>query len=320
MNWKYLLGVALGIALLYFAFKDMNLQTLQENLSNGNYWWLLASLIVSLLSHYVRAWRWNMLIHAAGKSVKTSDAFAAVLVGYMANAGAPRMGEVARCTVLTTKTQAPFATLAGTVFTERAIDVITLGLLIVLAFMLEYQKLADYFVQYTPNFSWITLVIFFIMGIIVLLLSWKTQNYWRKISMLNKIYEFVITLLESAWSIKKLKTPGWFLVSTFLIWFFYVLSTYLGTLILPNTYSVGFQLAFILTVMGGIGMTIPVPGGLGPFHNAIIWTMIAFGYAKSDGEALALIIHTPQLILLVITGAISYFYLLSQSKLEVEEA
>ncbi len=318
MNWKYVLGAFLGIALLYFAFKDMNYQLLQENLANGNYWWLLMSLLVSLSSHYVRAWRWKMLIEAAGKPIKTFDAFAAVLVGYMANAGAPRMGEVARCTVLTTKTQAPFATLAGTVFTERAIDVLSLGLLIILAFVLEYQKLVGYFVQYMPSFSFFYFLIFVLLGLAGWVLVWKTQNSWRKISILNKILEFVSTILTSAMSIKNLKSPFLFLLSTGLIWFFYVLSTYFGTLILPNTQSIGFQLAFIITIMGGIGMTIPVPGGLGPFHNAVIWTMVAFGYAKSDGEALALIIHTPQLIILIITGAIGYFYLLSQSKLETE--
>ena len=70
MNWKYILGVALGVGLLYFAFKDMNFQALQENLSNGNYLWLILSLIVSLGSHYVSAWRWKMLIEAAGKQNK----------------------------------------------------------------------------------------------------------------------------------------------------------------------------------------------------------------------------------------------------------
>lgn len=319
MNWKYTLGVALGIGLLYFAFKDMDFKLFQENLANGNYWWLIASLLVSLFSHYVRAWRWKMLIEAAGKPIQTIDAFAAVLVGYMANAGAPRMGEVARCTVLTTKTQAPFATLAGTVFTERAIDVLSLGSLILVAFVLEYQKLIEYFHQYLPNFPIIFLMFLFLLVMMSIVIIWKTQKYWKKIALLNKIYEFVITILTSALSIRNLKSPGLFLFSTVLIWFFYVLSTYLGTLILPNTSSVGFTLAFILTMMGGIGMTIPVPGGLGPFHNAVIWTMIAFGYPKSDGEALALIIHTPQLIMLIITGAMAYFYLLSQSKLALEE-
>lgn len=318
MNWKYVLGVVLGVVLLYFAFRDMDFQLLRENLANGNYWWLLMSLLVSLVSHYFRAWRWRMLIEAAGKPIKTLDAFAAVLVGYMANAGAPRMGEVARCTVLTTKTQAPFATLAGTVFTERAIDVLTLGSLILLAFVLEYQKLIDYFIQYLPSFSVFYFTLFILLGLVVLVFIWKTQNYWKQIPFLNKILGFLSTILLSAMSIKNLKSPILFLLSTGLIWFCYVFSTYLGTFILPNTHSIGFQLAFILTIMGGIGMTIPVPGGLGPFHNAIIWTMIAFGYAKSDGEAFALIIHTPQLILLIITGAISYFYLLSQSNLETE--
>jgi len=73
MNWKYILGVALGVGLLYFAFKDMNFQALQENLSNGNYLWLILSLIVSLGSHYVGAWRWKMLIEATGKQNKKGN-------------------------------------------------------------------------------------------------------------------------------------------------------------------------------------------------------------------------------------------------------
>lgn len=276
--------------------------------------WLVLSMLISMLSHLFRAWRWQLLIQAAGSQVRVFDAFAAVLVGYMANAAVPRMGEISRCTVLTTKTKTAFPVLAGTVVTERALDVLTLLSLIMLAFILQYQRLIAYFQQF--QFSPWFMVGIIVFGLLLLYFFMKFRQKWLSIPFLNKVYTFVLEVLSSAMSVFRLKNVGLFSVLTVLIWLSYTLSTFLATYIFASTASIGLELSFILMVMGGIGMTLPVPGGLGPFHNAIIWTLVAFGYAKSDGEALALIIHTPQLIMLVITGAMGYFYLLSTSKMK----
>lgn len=291
----------------------MDWQLLKQQLSQANYLWLVLSMFVSMLSHLFRAWRWQLLIQAAGSQVKVIDAFAAVLVGYMANAAVPRMGEISRCTVLTTKTKTSFPVLAGTVVTERALDVLTLLSLIILAFFLQYQRLITYFQQF--HFSPWLIAGIITFGLLLLFIFIKFRKKFLAFPLINKVYTFVSEVLTSAMSIFKLKNVGLFSILTMLIWLSYTLSTFLATYIFASTTSIGFELSFILMVMGGIGMTLPVPGGLGPFHNAIIWTLVAFGYAKSDGEALALIIHTPQLIMLVVTGAISYFYLLSTSKI-----
>ena len=82
--------------------------------------------LVSLFSHFLRAYRWNYLLKPAGYTVKTSNAIGAVLVGYFANYGLPRMGEITRCTLVTRYDKVPFEVALGTVITERIIDTLLL--------------------------------------------------------------------------------------------------------------------------------------------------------------------------------------------------
>jgi uncharacterized membrane protein YbhN (UPF0104 family) len=72
--------------------------------------------------------------------------------------------------------------------------------------------------------------------------------------------------------------------------------------------------------MGAVGMALPVPGGLGPYHAAITYTLVLYGYTESQGANLALVMHTSQLVINILMGAVSYGYLLFQQPSEAELA
>lgn len=319
---KYILGIGLGLGLMYMAFRDVDWKNLQDNLAVAHYEWLIVSLLCSLFSHFLRALRWKMLLDAAGHPVSIQKAYSALLVGYMANNAVPRLGEVARCSVLIQPAKIPFLSSAATVVVERAIDVICLALLILLALFLESEKILSYF-DNTGSGSgsgsttkYYILTGIFVIGIIGLVILYFTKKKWENLPIAKKIMEIFNQVLQAATSVFHLKTPYLFWLYTILIWLFYTFVTYFALWSLEPTKDLSFGFSFILMIMGGIGMTMPVPGGLGPFHNAIIFTFGAFGYSRADGQILALLIHTPQFVMLVCTGAISYFYLLTQTPKE----
>ena len=105
--------------LLWLAFRGQNLEQIVYDLKNANYLWVLASVLVSILAHYARALRWNMLIQPLGFKPSNSNTFHAVMVGYLANLAVPRMGEVSRCGVLNRTDKIPLNNLIGTVIVER---------------------------------------------------------------------------------------------------------------------------------------------------------------------------------------------------------
>lgn len=318
---RYAVGLGIGAVLLYFAFKDVKFEEISSTLANANYIWIAAALVVSLASHWLRGYRWKMLLAAAGYEPRSSmNTFAAVMVGYMANTAVPRLGEITRCTVLTRSDGVPFLTGAGTVVTERTLDVLTLGLFILSILTLEFQTIIGYFQMAIAARGGLNFSLYFAMGGVALLglgFLWFYRNAILRLPFAQKIWKALENLINALLSVRYIKKPGVFFASTLGIWFCYVLTTYLVFRALGNTYN--FYFAYIVTIMGGIGMALPAPGGLGPFHTAVIYTFTLFGYSENDGRLIALLIHTPQLVLNIVAGAIGYFYLILQKPKEVSE-
>ena len=320
---RYVLGLGLGGGLLYLAFKDFDWLLLKEALSEASYFWVVVSLIASLASHFVRALRWNLLLKASGFLPPIQNTFAALLVGYMANNAMPRLGEVSRCSILSKANKVPFTTGAGTVLTERALDVVALAAQVLIAFLLESSRLLSYFDQtersqapfYEETWFYIVLVVA-VLGLFI----WFMRRRIAELKFVQALLDLVKNILRAASSIRNLREVRLFLFYTVLIWGLYTVATYLAFFVYPPTAGLSVYFAWIVMTMTGIGMTLPVPGGLGPFHNAVIFTFIAFlGQSAGDwGRVLALFIHTSQLLMLVSLGAISYFYLVLQPQKSAE--
>lgn len=64
----------------------------------ANYWLIIPVVIMSLLSHLSRAMRWKLLMEPLGYKPALKNVFAVTMVGYLANAAVPRLGEVLKCT------------------------------------------------------------------------------------------------------------------------------------------------------------------------------------------------------------------------------
>jgi hypothetical protein len=62
----------------------------------------------------------------------------------------------------------------------------------------------------------------------------------------------------------------------------------------------------LVMVMGSIGMVAPVQGGIGTFHALVAYILIQFGISETDGKIFAAIIHGTQVLLVMLTGFISW--------------
>ena len=120
---------AIAIVLVYFVFKDVDLQKLWGDIISMNVWWVLLSLGFATLGYILRMLRWVLLIEPLGYNPSKQNTFFALMFGYFANLALPRIGEVARCGVLYSKEKIPVDKLLGTVIIDRAFDLLTLALL-----------------------------------------------------------------------------------------------------------------------------------------------------------------------------------------------
>ena len=97
---KFVLFLGLGLLLLAWAFKNMDLKQMFEDIKHANFFWILTGMFCGVLAHASRALRWNLLLKPLGYKASNWNAFYAVMIGYFSNSLVPRLGEVTRCAAL----------------------------------------------------------------------------------------------------------------------------------------------------------------------------------------------------------------------------
>jgi len=118
-----ILGGAVSVLALYLAFRNVPLDELLVYLASINYFWILPSVLVILISFALRAYRWKIILESTGE-ISFWGAFHPLMIGFMINCILPgRVGEVARPAVLQKKENIPFSTGLATVAAERFFDI-----------------------------------------------------------------------------------------------------------------------------------------------------------------------------------------------------
>ena len=112
-------------------------QTIYNSIKDAHYGYIFLSLVLGLLSHFSRAYRWNFMLNPLGYHPRLINNILAIFITYIANLGVPRSGEFFRATVLQTYEDIPFEKSFGTIIAERTIDLLMLLLTIGLALTLE---------------------------------------------------------------------------------------------------------------------------------------------------------------------------------------
>ena len=74
---------------------------------------------------------------------------------------------------------------------------------------------------------------------------------------------------------------------------------------------------FIL-VIGSIGITVPVQGGIGAFHWIVSLGLTLYGIPKEDGLAFATLSHESQALFIVLLGSLSMVMLAIRRKRKKE--
>ncbi|MES2796341.1 MAG: lysylphosphatidylglycerol synthase transmembrane domain-containing protein [Bacteroidota bacterium] len=322
--FKYVISLGIAIALLYWTLKDYDFAENYQKLKSANLYWILVSAIFTLIAHTSRAIRSKMLLEPLGYKPSTLNSTLAILMGYFANYLVPRLGEVTRCTTLTTTDNIPFEKTFGTVITERIIDFILLFVLLLLNFILEFDRLSDFFLgffkdKFEGKLSSLTLPIIVIICILIGgVIIWKLQK--EKIlnsPLVKKIVQLGSGLLEGLTSIKNLKNPIAFIGHSVLIWTMYYLMAYCLFFALPETANLGLLAGLSTLVIGAIGIAAPTPGGLGTYHALVGGLMVLYGLSSDSGKTLAIFLHGSQMIITIIFGIISFLilFILKRNKL-----
>ncbi len=318
---KFAFFLGLGLLIIWLSLKDLTSverTQIMHSFRTANYYWVVLAIILGICSHLVRAARWVLFFEPMGFKPRFKVTFYAVMIGYFANMAFPRLGEVTRCGILSKYEKVPFEKALGTVVTERAIDMLIFFLLFFLMFFTQLGTIRDYldekiYPSLVAKFGTLhySRVIFLSLGglLFVLILLWFAL---RKKLMATKTWIKVRTLVIGFWeglkSLSQIRKPGFFIISSLLIWVLYFFMLYVIFFCFLETSVIGLGAGLSSLVLGSVGIMI-TPGGIGLYPAIIQETLLLYGIAKPTGLALGWISWTAQTLMILVLGGASLLLL-----------
>jgi hypothetical protein len=325
---KYIASLGFAFGIIYLLFKNQDPIKLVEEIRKVDSKWVALSMVFGGWAYVSRGLRWIALIDALGYTSTKLNSVAAVSVGYFTNMFIPRAGEIARCTSLKQTEKIPVDKLFGTILIERVIDFIFLFSLISLTVILKFNDILKFHTTLQAQQNGGTgdnkllillLVVLIGGGLFVLLKKWLKNS-----KLYEKVLAFIEGIKEGFKSIKNMKRKSAFWLHTFSIWIMYFLMTYVCFFCMQETSHLSASDGLFLLVLGGIGMVIPTPGGVGSYHAIVMIVLSVLGVGTvflgegGDPSNPALlfptIVHIAQTLVAIIMGSIGLLILFLSKK------
>ena len=323
--FNFLFFLAIGIVLLYFSFKGIDINLLVSELKNANYYWVALSLFFAFIAYLSRAYRWKLLIEPLGYKPPFKNVFYALMFGYFANLALPRIGEITRCGSLNKSDKIPMDSLIGTVIIERAMDLVVLLLLLVVLFITKLDSFGAFiktnvFVPiYNKFINTVDLPFYYWFVVIavcaaLVVLYYYVKKRFKRSPFIIKIRKILRGIISGVKTVTKMRSRSQFFLHTFIIWISYYLMTFVVFFSIPATSSLSLIDGLFILVVGGLGMSAPVQGGIGAFHWIISSALMLYGLSKEQGLVFATIQHESQTIFAILLGTLSVLMLFLQSR------
>lgn len=304
---KFAAFLSVGLVILYLVFQNQNEAYMAEcalkgiadedcslvkkvihDFATANYFWLFMILISFVISNISRGVRWNMLMQQLGYTPKLINSFFTIMLGYFANLGLPRLGEVVRPATLARYEKIPLEQVMGTVVVDRVIDVISILIVSALALFLQFDTLWSFLSENNSLQASIAkfqtpIIIALAMGLIALVLLFVFRAKLMQSKFYQKIEAILLGFIDGLKTIAKLDKPFLFILHSVNIWVMYYLMTYFCFLSFEPTAHLSAVIALVVFVFGGWGIVIPSPGGMGTYHFLATTALGFYGISGDDG-------------------------------------
>lgn len=316
---KYLLFLGLGIFLVWWSIHkmdDKNWADCKAALRSARYILFLPVFIILIASHISRAIRWKILMRPMGYDPRLTNTFFAVMVGYLANLALPRLGEILKCTILGKYEKVPADKLVGTILIERAVDVISLVLVFVIAMVTqadiigEYAKktISHYFLSGNTQVVILKSVILIALLVAIYFLLKFIFKRYREVGFVKRINILFKGVGAGLASIKNLQNKKAFIFHSIFIWACYAAGTYIGFYAISETAHLPVGAAFPVLAFASIGMVI-TPGGIGTYPVFVMQVMGLYNIEEGFGFANGNLQWLAQFLIILIAGFISLLIL-----------
>lgn len=324
---KTIVPMAISIGLIVWLFHKVNIHQVETIIREGvDYRYIVAMMVLTLLSHVIRGIRWGIQLRAAGiPRIPVMAESVSIFGAYALNLVFPFLGEGWRCVYISRRERCKLSTVVGTDLGDRASDGIMILSIMILTFFLAHPAIEKFLDRYplgerldritTDATMWIWIVI--ALAVLIIL-----DRVFRNTSFVKGVNTSISRIWNGFSVLFHMKGTGLYIVLTFGIWICYFFETYVcffafpftRRLIMDSPYTLGLIPGLVVFVFGSCSMIVPSNGGLGPWNIAVMFALSLFGVSDSDGAAYSIVCWSFQAIILVASGIFSVFYIMADEK------
>lgn len=315
---QYVIFLGAGLFLVWWQLKSMTAVERQEfyaAFKHTKYWLMVPVVFMSLLSHLSRSMRWKLLMEQLGYRPSTRNVFCVTMVGYLANAAIPRLGEVLKCSFLARYEKFKIDKLFGTILVERAFDLFCYLIFIGITILLQINIIGGYLRQKLEGFAqakgfpiWAKLAVAVaVLFVIFYGLRWLARRFPHN-RIVVKLNGFVKGVSDGFKTIKQLRKRSQFVAHTVFIWAMYLLQIYLGFFAMDGTNDLDIRAAFSVLALATLAMII-TPGGIGSFPIFVMETLVMYAITEPVGKAFGWLIWGANTAIVIVAGLVSLLLL-----------
>ena len=322
---RYTASAALAAVLLWVSFRGVEWEDFMEGLRSCRWEFILLSMAAGSFAFWLRALRWRKLLLPIDPGITRITTFNGINIGNISNFLFPRIGEFVRCGVITRRSEplspddqehkkASYDKVLGTVVLERSWELLVMLLLLAVVVVGGFDRFGGFFVEqiWTPMASRLDFSIWWIVLILFAAGSASLWAIWRfrdSNALCSKVWGIFRGIMKGFASCLSMERKWMFFAYTAFIWMTYWLMAASTMWAAPFLDGLTLVDALFLSLVGGLGFAVPVPGGIGAFHFIISLALSGiYGVPVEMGIIYATLSHTSQAITQIIFGLASYSY------------
>jgi glycosyltransferase 2 family protein len=262
--------------------------------TTASYAWMVGALALYAVATLLRGERWHRILHLTGVKAGRADCYALTTVGYMGNNVLPaRAGEVMRVVLMSKRTGAGKREVAGTVVSERVLDAVALGVMLVVVVFAVLRG--------TTIPSNQPLIVGSI-AMVVLAVTAVTLHVMHRRGLLTRLRDWIRPLAEAPRALL-----GWngavLLAGSFVIWASEA-SVYLAVAHATEL-DISASGALYLVALTNLFAMIPAaPGYVGTFDAAVVYGVHAIGGSKSAALSYLLLLRFILFVPITLVGLV----------------
>ena len=313
---KYILLFGLAALLVYLAFRKVNWADFLLGLRQVRWFWIVLFCVVSVVALMIRTVRWKEMIVPFDDGISSIKVWDAINIGNMVSLVIPGGGEVLRCGYVSSK-KFEMDKALGTMFCERLWDFISLLLLFIFLIVFNGGRIGNYLTEKIigPAMSnttlWVLLAAAVLLVAAFVVISYKLRDKY-------KLFGAVARSISRLWigfgAFSKSRNKALIVISSFALWFMYVLMSYCILKAMPALDGLGLTDAAFFSFVGNIASVVPVPGGIGAYHYLVAAAVGLYGISWETGILFATLNHEIHALVILLIGIVSYIHFVSAGK------